>query len=213
MPTSPYWLLVTKDAMAAAQSVATIVALIAAAVWFFTRRQRFPRANVEHQVTHWRVGDSAVVRLTIRVSNIGIVLIEPIEIRSWIQQLEPPPDEFIASILNQKDPGNAGESELPWPMVGSERLCDWSSDPREIEPGEIDAHHFDFVVPPEVQSVALYSYVRNAKKTKRDIGWNTTTVYFLSQEKRAMPKIESVYIPLPGGAQGPAKQHPPKKEK
>jgi hypothetical protein len=91
-----------------------------------------------------------------------------------------------------------------WPCL-VDRECNWSKECREVEPGEIDEFHFDFVIPAHVQLVEIYSYIRNVKKQDREIGWNTTTVYSLCEDTN-MAKSGTQFRT----GQGPPKKTPPK---
>lgn len=66
------------------------------------------------------------------------------------------------------------EAEAPWPLLSEVEL---SGEKDEIEPGESEEFHFDFVIDPEIETVIVYSYVKNQIKRDREIGWNKTSVY------------------------------------
>jgi hypothetical protein len=54
----------------------------------------------------------------------------------------------------------------------------------EIEPGEEQEFCFEFIIPSNVQTVAIYSHFGNVKKRKGDLGWNRTTWYEIASDKR-----------------------------
>jgi hypothetical protein len=182
-----------KDAIGVIQSSLTSVGILVAGVWglwlFVNQRQRNPHANVEHGVNDWpATPDMQVVRLTVRVTNVGNVMIRLNMIRAWVQQLVPAPPDIIAALNDACDPIAQNESEMQWPLI-AQRECQWprADQWREIEPGESDEFHFDFRVPSAVRRVAVYSYVRNIRRS-REGGWNTTTVYALDErDTRAAP--------------------------
>lgn len=165
---------------ATVQSLATVLAIIIGAGWalsvFLRKRERFPQLNVEHRVTHWRAEASTVLHLAIRVENKGTVIGRIRTVKAWVEQILPTPDDIATKITNDEDPVETGQSEVPWPLATGIRECDWSAAPREVEPNEPDEFHFDFVLPPHIRAVQVYSHLHN--ELKRDIGWNTTTPYY-----------------------------------
>jgi hypothetical protein len=211
---SPVWLQRWQDGADAVASSLTAAALIAGGIWFFTRRERLPRANVEHHAIHWLSGDTLVLHLNVRVQNVGHVVMRLKSILVRVQQLTPVPDDIAALIAKGKDPVEKNESEVPWPSL-AECPCDWSDACREIEPGETHECHFDFFVPADIERVEFYSYVRNVRKRRRDIGWGTTTVYSSSEGGMAKSSgsgssgITSVNSARPTNAQEPPKKAPP----
>lgn len=185
---SPWWLQRWKDAADATASSVNVIALIVGAAWgyllFVRRRQKYPRANVEHRIAHWPAGDRVVLHVIVRISNIGEVAIRLKSILARVQQLVPVPHDVSEAITAGRDPVDANESEITWPLVG-ERACDWQEACREVEPGETEECHFDFVLPVELGMVEVYSYLRNVSKRPKDIGWNTTTVYSVTDRGQA----------------------------
>ena len=76
----------------------------------------------------------------------------------------------------KKDRTKEQESEIEWPLLGE---VDLSGEEQkcEIEPGEKEEFDFDFVIGSEIESVVIYSYLKNRKKGRKQIGWNKTTIY------------------------------------
>jgi hypothetical protein len=70
------------------------------------------------------------------------------------------------------------ENEYQWPEIDSKESS-WVEKQFEIEPGESDSIHYDFIINANLQTVQLYSYCKNEKKLDRDIGWSHTTFYDL----------------------------------
>jgi hypothetical protein len=180
VPTVPPWITVWKDSAAALQSSLTIIGIVAGAVWFLRRRQRFPRANVTHDVRHWSVEDKTILHTVVRVENLGEVMLclKGVSIRA--QQLLPTPDAPLNALLSNFDPVKPGETEVLWPSI-CERSCDWSQSRHEVEPGETEEIHFDMVLPGNVRAVEVYTYIKNHVKRGKDIGWGTNTFYAISE--------------------------------
>ncbi|MFB3779717.1 MAG: hypothetical protein ACE141_19010 [Bryobacteraceae bacterium] len=184
VPASPGWLKSWEDLATPASATANVIALGVAAVWaymlFVRRRQKFPRANVEHRIAHWATGGGAfIVHVVVRITNVGEAVIRLKSMLVRIQQLLPTPPEVADAIAKDRDPVSDQESEISWPLI-VERKCDWQKVRQEVEPGETEECHFDFVIPPELQKIEVYSYVGNIRKRRREIGWNTTTMYSLT---------------------------------
>jgi hypothetical protein len=177
------WLAQAKDVADVAQSVFTVLGIVVGGVWtyllFVKRRQRYPRAKVGHKITHKRLpGDRHLLHVVTEVSNTGEVLLTLGSGLTRVQQVLPPPSDLVKVVRNGKDPVGPADTEYPWPCVG-ERLRDWTNDPREVEPGETDEIHWDFIVEPDAQTLEIYSYFKNVTKEGREIGWNLTTMYDL----------------------------------
>lgn len=179
VPGEPDWFSRGKDIADGAASVATVIGLVIAGVWtwrlFVKQRLHYPRANVEHRVAHWRVGDQVLLRVTVRLTNVGSVLLQVKGIKAVIEQLLPLPDDVTAALAEGRDPVAAGQSEILWDNIG-ERTCDFTENRREVEPGEIDECTFDFVLPGAVRKIQVYSHVQNLSKSDENVGWNTSTV-------------------------------------
>lgn len=171
------------------QAIATTMAIFAAGVWsymlFVRQRQRFPRAEVSHHV--WCADlpyGRKLLRIRVRVENIGSVLVRLVDGFIQVQQIYPIPAQIVRDIAQRVDPVPDGCFEADWPEVGR-RDCDWTEEPHEIEPSEFDEFHFDFVIAGEVLRVQIYSHFRNVLKGTRRIGWNHTSVVELEMSRVA----------------------------
>jgi hypothetical protein len=71
-------------------------------------------------------------------------------------------------------PVREGGAEIEWPQLDRKEWC-VEKHPFELEPGESDPLHADFIVPANVSVVQFYFYVHNPKK--KDIGWACTKFY------------------------------------
>jgi hypothetical protein len=70
------------------------------------------------------------------------------------------------------------ETEGDWPLV---KEVKFTAGIEEIEPGESDTLHIDFIVGEDLKTVQVYSHVSNAGK--KTIGWNHTTLDDVRFEK------------------------------
>lgn len=163
------------------QALATVAAFALGGIWslwvFITRRQRYPRASMQHLVTHRHLGHSKVLlHVNVRISNIGDVLMSVVCSETRIQQVLPVPTPLADSIKQGRDPVQAGKTEVEWPLLQSHPKVYGKGD-CEIEPGETHDINHDFIVGSHIETVVIYSYVKNEKKRDRDLAWNLTTLY------------------------------------
>lgn len=177
---TPAWLERWKDYADATSSTITVIGLVIAGVWtymrFVRKRQRFPRANVAHRIADWPVVAQRLLRLVVRVENLGEVIVRVRTIRAAVMQVLPTPPNVAEAISEGRDPVARGSSEILWDTLG-DRHCDFSGDGCEVEPGETEEFIFDFVIPSEVIKVQVYTHVENITKSTKNIGWNTTTIH------------------------------------
>lgn len=177
-----------KDLCQAFQALVSLCAVIVGGIWtyriFVKKREEFPKADFKHEITHTAIDDDRKhLHVVVTVTNKGNVLLALVEGFVRIQRMVPWPNEVEIP---------DGEREVPWPLL-CQRNCNWNSEAIEIEPGESEELHFDFVVE-HTEKVVVYSYFKNLKKhRKREIGWNKTTTYDILEKRhdegdRAMPE-------------------------
>ena len=121
VPDIPRWISVWKDTAAAVQSTFTVGAIIAAAFWFYRRRQRFPRANVTHQISHWRAANSFILHTLVRIENVGEVALRLVGVSIRAQRVLPIPKSVHEALLAGKDPVGSAETEILWPSMHERR--------------------------------------------------------------------------------------------
>ena len=172
-----------KDFADTLHSLFTVLGIVVGGIWtymlFVRKRQRYPRAEATHTITHKPLGHNRVLlHVTTSICNPGEVLLRLVSGFTRVQQLLPPPPEFLSTVKKGEDPVQQGATEYPWPLVG-ERTWDWKTGPHEVEPGEKEEVHCDFVIADTLHSLEIYTYVKNEAKQSREIGWNLTTIYDL----------------------------------
>lgn len=168
-----------KDVAEIVQGFAIALAALLGAAWtiylFLRHREKEPRTTIEHDVDITRLGeDHILVRLEVVIRNIGKVEIKIDNGKATIQQLDP--CDALSNLLDQK-----GERypEREWPELDVRAKENWQL---EIEPGESEYLHFDFVIPAYVKKVILDSYFTNEKKKGKDIpiGWGKNSTHLLT---------------------------------
>lgn len=165
------------------EAVLTSLALLLGGAWsyalFVKKRQKYPRANLTHAVSHRAIGDGKIVlNVAATISNGGDVLLSILSAETRVEQLCPPPPGIEDTLMRAKQ---EQKRELEWPVLAM-RVSDWQQGEFQIEPGESDQLYYDFVIEDSVKTVKVYTYFRNfaIKGKNREIGWNVTTVYDLS---------------------------------
>ncbi len=170
------------------QNLAAGLAIVAAAWWFFVRRENVRKANVTHEVMFAKAGKWIYVGVRVTVKNTGRR-----RITSKTAQLKP--DELL------EDLGNVVIIEELSPYLGrhevvSQRLSPefelqflgLRSMPGEIviEPHEEQTILLDFVIPKTTETIKVYSHIDNAYNGSE--GWNTATIHHVTLPKPTAPK-------------------------
>jgi len=173
----------TKDVADIVHSFFTIAGIVVGGYWtwmlFVKKRQKYPRAKVTHAIAHKPLAHGQrLLHVATSVSNPGEVLLCLVSGFTRVQQVLPVPHEFAEAVRKGEDPVKVGETEYAWPLLG-ERTWNWQAEPHEIEPGESEEIHCDFVVDNQATTLEIYTYFRNKEKPGRQIGWNVTTLYDL----------------------------------
>lgn len=166
-----------------------IVAIIVGGIWtyklFVRRRQKYPRAKIEHRITDRPIADGKVlVHVVVTISNMGEVLISLVSAETWIQKVLPLSPRLMKSINEGEDLVEEDKTEIQWPLIES-RQEKWKKGECQIEPGEPDESRYDFVIDQDIQTIRVYSYYQNATERKREIGWQLATIYDLASFQRS----------------------------
>jgi hypothetical protein len=176
-----------KDFMSIIQAIATTIAILLGGLWsyflFVKKRQKFPHATISHQIHYKPISNGkALLNVKTVINNSGDVLLslESGEVR--VQQILPLPADIASMIGEGQDPVPENKTEVDWPLIGV-RSFTWEKGTCEIEPGENDHFVTDYVVDADIQLVTVYSYFKNTKKYKRDIGWGVTTLYEIGRSQ------------------------------
>ena len=174
-----------------AQSVFTSAALIIGGIWtyllFVKNRLNYPKAEISHEISYHQLDEKqCLIHLIVRVKNIGDTLIELGTTKSWIEQIIPVP-EAIKEKMNGENLIDDNNTEIGWPCAygGGEIEKTWEEKEAEIEPGETEFYHFEFILDEPISLIKIYSYIKNKKKKRKngEIGWSKTTLYSLDGGK------------------------------
>jgi hypothetical protein len=174
-----------KDAISALESLATIAALIIGAIWtwkaFIRNRLKFPSATIEHAITSWRDEDKIFLRVTVRITNTGSVLVQLAEGKTWIEKLTPLPSKLRSTLVAGENLFDNGKHEMNWSLLAKHEFT--ARDRIEIEPKERDELHFDFAISNQISRVLIYTHLQNQTKARqKKIGWNLSSIYIIPDE-------------------------------
>ncbi len=161
------------------------IAIIVGAIWgyakYFRQRLKYPHADIDLLLDHVLVNtDKRLVHVGIHIINKGHTLLSPTYAELRMRQVIPIPDGFECIIENGTDPVPDGKTEIEWPMV-VHREWDLKKIKLEIEPGESDTLHADFIIDNKITTIQLYSFVRNPVKEKPNLGWTKTFLFSFSK--------------------------------
>lgn len=181
------------------ESALTSMGICVGGVWgyFLFRRYRKTslRAELDLELTNALIPRSKrLLHVALRIINRGNVLLRVCYAEVRVRQVVPIPKDLLTRLEENIDPIPVGATELAWPkIVGRE----WDSNigAVEIEPGESDLLHADFVIEDDISVIELYAFVRNPHKAQQDIGWTKTRLHtftFGGKDERRKGKEQSV---------------------
>jgi hypothetical protein len=160
-----------------AANAAQIGAILVGGWWAYTRfirqRESFPRATLQQVITHRELNDAhTYLRVALKIENTSTVLLPNKQARTDVYQVLPLSPE-VEQALERGELIPDGKAYADWPCIGTYDLPTHG----KIEPGDSDEFSFDFVIPTDVATVYLYSYVSNP--TADNLGWGLSCLYDL----------------------------------
>jgi len=168
-----------KDATAALQSIATVIALIVGGIWtfraFVKTREHQPRAKIEHVVSHRILPNKQyLLVLDVFVENVGQVAIRLRSSKTWLQQIVPLPHNVQCLADNGQDIAPQGESEAKWTLLGRVHEKKYELGQYVIDSGERDQFRHNFNFSSDVQTIQIYTYLETPEGSP---GWKLKTTY------------------------------------
>jgi hypothetical protein len=145
------------------------------------RRVHWPKANVSQEVQAIRLTDDEIcIHTCARIQNIGDVMISICSAKHtiyWVLPLDPSIQGWLKRERKSyyDDLNKEIGEQINWPGYSKEVGYEI-----EIEPGEYDKVHFDWVIPANIEIVGMYTYFQNLKK-RGPIGWHTKQFYEVSK--------------------------------
>jgi hypothetical protein len=171
-----------KDVADIIQALVTTLALIIGGAWtyllFVRKRQRYPRAKIEHKVTQRAASAEAnLLSIDIIISNTSDVLLSLVSGEIEVRQVLPLGASFL-QMLNSGQLATSHRVELvDWPSLFSYSE-DWQGGRIvEIEPGESGQFPYTLLVRVDVKTIYVQTYFRNVNKRRKKLGWSTETFH------------------------------------
>lgn len=171
------------------QIAVTVAAVIVGGVWsywlFVKNRQRYPRASIAHSITHRHIGGGKLLlHVGVTISNVGDVLLSLVSLETRIQQVLPLAGKVREALASGQSPLSPGETEVAWPLVDSHEV-QLEKGTCEVEPGERQEIHHDFILDAGIAAIEVYTYLINEQKRHREIAWDLTTLYEFDEAEEA----------------------------
>jgi hypothetical protein len=130
-----------------------------------------------------------LIHTEIRLKNAGSVLVRSDYAELRLRQVTPLPEELKEVVERGHDPVSEGNTEVEWPMIAG-RTWKWSKGHFEIEPGEGDSLHADYIIPVTIKTVEFYCYLSNVKKKRKGLGWALTKLHTFNTDTEASEMTE-----------------------
>lgn len=170
-----------KDFSTITQALFTSIGILIGGIWtyllFVRQRLHFPKVNTVLSVTDVVLPDgNRLVHAEVKIDNVGSVILSSNYAELRIRQVVPVSKEINAIIEGGNDPVQEDMTEVVWPMLFN-REWKWGSKCFEIEPGESDSLHADYIIPGYIKVVEFYSFISNAKKKQHGLGWTITQLH------------------------------------
>lgn len=168
------------------QNLAAGIAIVAAAWWFFTRRENVRKANVTHEVIFAEAGRRVYVGVRLTIKNTGRRRIESAMAgpKSAASFGQPDAINNVGNIvvIEELSP-YIGKQAVTWQQLSPEfnlLFLGLHSLPGKIviEPDEEQTILFDFIIPKTTKTIKVYSHIDNAYNTSD--GWNTATIHHVN---------------------------------
>lgn len=174
-----------KTAAELAQAALTSTAIVIGGIWTYLRfiknRLRFPRAELSHTVVHKNLAaGKSLFRINLKVVNKGDVLLPISNAWTRISQILPMYEDTLNELYSGNDLSRDDDAEIKWPEIGCQEIT-YEQNKAEIEPGESEIFHFDFIVSSDVRVVHVYSFFKNLKK--KESGWPCVTIFDLCEKE------------------------------
>jgi hypothetical protein len=171
------WLADKKDAFGTVETILKCVAIFGAGWWawwrFYIKREKYPRAGLEHRIQFSsRSNDEWHLRVNLRIKNDSAVLMRILEGHTWVQQMQPYPEEPLTEFKERTKGEKDTPNEVRWPLIDERR----HDKEKEIEPGESDEIAMDFFISSYYERVLIYSFIENMAKPGRHLGWTTSSI-------------------------------------
>ena len=164
MDATSIWVIVINSV----ESIVTIAAILVAGIFAWRNgiifRHRSPHINITHEVTHRAISESYNhLAVTVELHNTSNVKVEFRDGLFVLQDLGPMADDEVERLYETAlDTHHDDENEFQWETI-RELWVKWGKDELSVEPGQTAARTIEFVVPWDVESVLITTYMYNSR--------------------------------------------------
>ena len=163
------------------RNIAEVTALVVGGIWtylrFIKKRDPYPKAEIKHSISHVRLSsEKNLIHVITNFNNKGEVLLSMVTFDTRLQRITPLTEEMEHILEANGNLIPKGTSEVEWPLLDCHERR-WQKGEAELEPGESEYLHGDFIIDSSIEIVVAYSYIKNIYKKEREIGWGCTTIY------------------------------------
>ena len=175
MGTTPIWSYIIDNAEAvvtiinSAEAALTIIAIVIAGIVAWRNgiifRHRSPHINITHEVTHRAISAGYIhLAVTINLYNTSRVKVELRDAFFLLQRLSPMADASVEDLYynTSATPQTEDPFAIQWNKL-EEIWSRWDKDDFSVEPSETATYTIEFVVPEEVKSVLITTYMYNSR--------------------------------------------------
>ena len=177
---------IIQAALTSIQALLISIGIVVGGIWtyfiFVRERLSFPKVNIDLNIEDENIDhppDKRIIHVEIQLKNIGRVILKSDYSELRLRKVVPIPEEISSIVEKGDDPVAEGRTEIEWPLIAKQREWQWKDKDFEIEPGETDFFHADYIINSDIKVVEFYFYLANAKKRKKkqDIGWTLTKIH------------------------------------
>lgn len=176
------------------QSIAATGAIVVGGVWtyflFIKHRLNYPQLELEVACEQYALDHGKkLIHAAVTIRNTGKVMLYSDSAEIRLRQVLPLPTDVRERISQNYDLLLKDQTEVEWPLIAA-RQWHWNPGEFEIEPGESDALHTDFVVDAAVTVVQFYFFIKNAKK--QSLGWSFVEMHRLNLTEKAVDAEKNI---------------------
>ena len=207
------------------ESIAKTLGILVAGWWtyfhFIRQRQSYPRAALSLRCADRVLPDQRrLLQVFLDIQNSGNTIVHVRDVDVRIQLVAPLTSAQLEKLAQGHEALAAqAEPQVPWYLVGRRRLA-FEPGQMEIEPGENEFIHCDFILPDRADLLRVYANVRNLRKrlrrhrfwwARRDIGWQQVTYHEIARTPVTDVRLDQIPRAPAAGAR-PERPEPPARE-
>jgi hypothetical protein len=172
-----------KDISDIIKNIFEVGAIITGGIWaymlFISQRQRFPSVKISHRISHRSIGaDRLLLNVEVDICNDGKILLGIPSLTTRIRRVKPVDYGLLQHIDQGHEIVPDRRMNVEWPVIKEKKL-EWKVVIYELEPGEYEQFHYDFIVDKNVETLQVFTFLPNRLKADRGIGWRCFSTYDL----------------------------------